>query len=69
VAGRKLTDDEALRRLEQASRILGDEACVTVRAQTALTTARAAVSILMLGLEAAAEDGADEVPGVLKPEA
>lgn len=67
MAGRKLTDEEALVRLERASAALGDEPAETVRAQTALTTARAAVSILMLGLEAAAEDGVDEVPGVLKP--
>ena len=65
MAGRKLTDEEALRRLERAARELGDEPAETVRAQTALTTARVAVSMLMLGLEQAAEEKSDTVPGVL----
>lgn len=65
MAGRKLTDEEALQRLEQASAVLGDEPCETVRANTALTTARMAVSMLMLGLEQAAEEDSDEVPGVI----
>jgi DNA polymerase III epsilon subunit-like protein len=64
---RKLSDQEALDRLARASDALGVDPGETVRAHTALTTARAAVSLLMLGLEKAAEDGADEVPGVTRP--
>jgi hypothetical protein len=63
--GRTLTDQEAIDRLAKASAVLGDEPGATVRAQTALTTARVAVSILMLGLEQASEEETDVVPGVL----
>lgn len=67
MAGRKLSDDEALRRLERASSALGDEPGETVRANTALEAARRAVSILIIGLELAAEDDSDVVPGIIQP--
>lgn len=65
MGGKPLTDDEALERLRRASVALGDGDCETPRADTALEAARRAITILILGLEVAIEEGADEVPGVL----
>lgn len=64
---RTISDDEALARLAAASEALGEEGGATVRGHTALTTARAAVSMLMLGLEQAIDEDADEVRGVAPP--
>lgn len=54
--GRKITDQEALDRLAKASDVLGVEPCETVAADTAMTVARNALTVLMLGLEGAADD-------------
>lgn len=67
MAGRKLTDQEALDRLARASLVLGDEPGQTVRANTALEAARQAVSILIIGLEIAGEEETDTVPGIISP--
>ena len=61
---RTISDDQALARLAAASEALGEEPGATVRGNTALTTARAAMSMLILGLEQAIEEDADEVSGV-----
>jgi hypothetical protein len=67
VAGRTLTDDEAADRLARASAALGDEPGETVAGDTALQAARRAVTLIMLGLEQASEQGSETVPGVLDP--
>jgi hypothetical protein len=54
--GRKLSEQEALDRLASASDVLGVEPGETVAADTALTAARQAMVLLMLGLEGAADD-------------
>jgi len=61
--GRKLSDQEALDRLAKASDVLGVEPGETVAADTALTTARRAMLMLMLALEGAADE-----PSPLSPE-
>jgi hypothetical protein len=69
VAGRKLTDQDALDRLERASAVLGDEPAETVQAQTALTVARSAMTMLMLGLEGAVDGDCDPADTMAAPEA
>lgn len=54
--GRKLSDQEALDRLARASDALGVEPGETVAADTALETARTAMTMLILSLEGAGED-------------
>ncbi len=66
MAKRLLTDDEIADRLARASGVLGEEAAETARGNTVLAVARRAVSVLMLGLEMAADDETDEVPGVIR---
>ncbi len=60
----KLTDTEAYDLLFDARRALGDRPAETVRANTALDTARQALSMLQFALLKAAESGADHVEGV-----
>lgn len=63
--GRTLSDDEAVDRLVRAADALGEEPGETARAQTALTVARSAMRMLILGLEQASAEETDDVPGVL----
>ncbi len=64
-----LTDNQAHDRLSAALEALGDEPGVTTRADTALSAARRALSMLSFGLLYASEKGLDEVPGVKKDQA
>lgn len=65
----KLSDDEAHERLLKASLALGEEPGDSVRAHTALSAARKAMTMLILGFEQACEEDADAVPYVAKPPA
>lgn len=60
-----LSDNEAHDRLIEARRALGDAPADTIRAETALATARKALDMLALGLLVAAERHSDDVPGVM----
>lgn len=59
-----LSDNQAHDLLFEARRILGEAPGDTVRADTALQAARKVLSGLSLALLVAAENGADDVPGV-----
>jgi hypothetical protein len=61
----KLTDTEAYDRLFNARRALGDEEGETVRATTALKTARRALAMLQFALLQASEENSDHVEGVI----
>lgn len=61
----KLTDNEVYDLLFNAREALGDQDAETVRANTALTTARRALSMLQFALLQAAEQNADHVEGVI----
>lgn len=61
----KLTDTEAYDLLFNARRELGDKDAATVRANTALNTARQALAMLQVALLHAAEHDTDHVEGVI----
>jgi len=61
----KLTDTEAYDLLFNARQALGDRDAETVRADTALTTARRALSMLQFALLQASEQNTDHVEGVI----
>lgn len=61
----KLTDTEAYDLLFNAREALGDQDAETVRANTALTTARRALSMLQFALLQASEQNADHVAGLI----
>jgi len=61
----RLTDTEAYDLLFNAREALGDQDAETVRANTALTTARRALSMLQFALLQASEQNADHVEGVI----
>lgn len=60
-----LSDNEAHDRLVAARDALGDAPGATKRANTALEAARRAMTILQLGLVAAAEANSDQVEGII----
>lgn len=65
----KLTDTEAYDLLFKAREALGDQEAETVRANTALTTARRALAMLQFALLQASEQNTDHVEGVIvRPE-
>jgi hypothetical protein len=61
----KLTDIEAYDLLHAARQALGDREAETVRAATALSTARGALSMLQFALLQASETNSDYVEGVI----
>ena len=61
----KLTDTEAYDLLFNARQALGDQEAETVRATTALTTARGALAMLQFALLKASEENTDHVEGVI----
>lgn len=61
----KLTDEQAYDLLFNARRALGDQEAETVRADTALTTARRALAMLQFALLQASEENTDHVEGVI----
>lgn len=61
----KLTDTDAYDLLFNAREALGDQEAKTVRANTALTTARRALTMLQFALLQAGEENTDHVEGVI----
>lgn len=61
----RLTDTEAYDLLFNAREALGDQEAETVRANTALTTARRALAMLQFALLQASEENTDHVDGVI----
>jgi len=59
-----LSDDEVYEALHRALLALGTAGGATIRADTALKTARKALTILEMGLLKAMEEGKDEVEGI-----
>lgn len=62
---RRLSDDDVYDLLFNARQALGDQEAETVRADTALTTARRALAMLQFALLQASEQNADHVEGVI----
>lgn len=62
-----LSEEDALRLLSKALAVLGDERFESARADTALTTARLALSVLAASLTNAIEQNEEELRGVIEP--
>jgi hypothetical protein len=63
----KLSDDDVLILLKMALDALGGGSASTIRADTALTTARTALAMLALSLKGAIALNEEELRGVIEP--